>query len=330
MIKDSKILVTGGAGFIGSHIVESLVEKGADVVIYDNLSTGSIANFSASAVKFICGDILDRVELEKAMKGIDVVSHHAAQLDIIQCIEDPQYDIEKNVFGTLSVLEIAKKCGVKKIINASSSAVYGQSDSPLAENTYPRPNWPYGVSKLAAEGYCNIYNDYHGLPVVNLRYGYVYGEREWYRRAQTIFVKRAVMGQPLIIFGGGIQIRDFIYVKDAVAFHNLCVETELFGNKTYNVGSGIGISIAELADTVERASGKTLGIKFEEVAEGAESYEIKGKIRNPAELGYMVLDIAKAERIGWHPETSLLEGMKLVIDWASQNIHRWKEILRTK
>ncbi|MCS7228386.1 MAG: SDR family NAD(P)-dependent oxidoreductase, partial [Endomicrobia bacterium] len=151
-----KILVTGGAGFIGSHIVESLIEKGWEVVVYDNLSSGSLENLShisSHKLTFIRGDILDYNTLEQAMRGCDYVSHQAAQLEIFLGIEDPERDLYVNTIGTLNVLKAARKNGVKKVINASSACVYGQTKKATREDDLTEPNWEYGVSKLAAEKY---------------------------------------------------------------------------------------------------------------------------------------------------------------------------------
>lgn len=328
----SKVLVTGGAGFIGSHIAEELLEKGHEVIVYDNLTTGSIENLEKvkNHIEFVRGDILNFNDLQNAMKGVDIVSHHAAQLEIFRGTDDPEYDLDINTKGTLNVLKAAKNAGVEKIINASSACIYGQVEGPTAETHYPRPNWTYGVSKLAAEKYCHIYSDYHGLPVVNLRYGITYGEREWYRRVLTIFVKRAVSDQPLVVFGDGSQIRDFIYVGDAVRCHNICMDSDKANGQSYNVGTGMPTTIEELAQKVVKASGKNLEIIFEETPEGACSKLVPGKRRNAEELKVMLLNIEKAKReLDWQPLTELQDGLKNEIQWATANLHRWKKVLNT-
>jgi UDP-glucose 4-epimerase len=183
-LKGAKILVTGGAGFIGSHIVDSLVNQEAKVIVYDNFSFGKKENLmnSFNKIKIIRGDILDYSLLEKVMKGIDFVSHHAAQLEIFKALSDPVDDLRTNTIGTLNVLKAAQKAGVKKIVYASSACVYGQPQyTPQDENHPTNPNWAYGISKLAAEKYCQIFMQDVGIPVVSLRYGIVYGPCEWYR-----------------------------------------------------------------------------------------------------------------------------------------------------
>ena len=327
-----KILVTGGAGFIGSHIVDNLVRQGHKVIAYDNFSTGSKENLLAVAhdCEVIEGDILDYDKLQKAFTNVDIVSHMAAQLEILRGSDDPYYDLQVNTVGTLNVLSAAKKCGVRKIINASSACIYGQVDGLTAESHYPRPNWTYGVSKLAAEKYCDIYSDYHDLPIVNLRFAIVYGEREWFRRVLTIFIKRLIKDQPPVIFGDGQQVRDFIYVGDVVWFHNMCLETGTVNGKAYNVGTGTGTTIVQLAHEVVKASGKDLRPIFENTPEGEYCKLVPDKKRNTSELKIMLLDISKAKReIAWKPSVTLCEGLRREIEWASENSGRWDKILYT-
>ncbi len=205
-LKGANILVTGGAGFIGSHIVESLVDVGANVVVYDNLSFGNLENLKTveDKIKFVKGGILDYSKLKRAMKGADFVSHQAAQLEIFKAALEPARDLEINTIGTLNVLKAARENRVKKIVNASSACVYGQPTSLIQDEAHPEnPNWAYGVSKLAAEKYCRIFMNETGIPVVSLRYAIVYGPKEWYRRVLTIFIKRVAEGKHPIIFGAG-------------------------------------------------------------------------------------------------------------------------------
>lgn len=327
-----KIVVTGGAGFIGSHITESLVQKGHQVVVFDNFSTGSRNNLATVAdnCEVVEGNILDYDGLLKAFKGANAVSHMAAQLEIFRSSDDPTYDLQVNTIGTLNVLRAAKECGVRKMINASSACIYGQVDGLTSEEQYPRPNWAYGVSKLAAEKYGDIYNDYQNLPIVHLRFGITYGEREWFRRVLTIFIKRVILNLPPVVFGDGLQVRDFIYVGDAVAFHNACLESSKANGKAYNVGTGKQVTIVELARAVIEASGKNLDVIYENTAEGQYSRHIPDKRRNTSELKVMLLDISKATAdLAWKPEISLQEGLKREMEWASHNLNRWEKVLTT-
>lgn len=328
-ISGARILVTGGAGFIGSHIVDSLVESGAEVLIYDNFSSGFLDNIKhhEKRVAVIKDDILNYASLERAMDGIDIVSHQAAQLEIFLATSKPEHDLEVNTIGTLNVLKAAKQKGVSKVLNASSACVYGQVNSASREDDNVTPNWTYGVSKLAAEKYAQIYNDYNGLPVVSFRYGIVYGEREWYRRVLPIFLKRVINGESPVIFGQGEQVRDFVYVKDLVALHNICIENDDANGQVFNVGTGKGTTVVELAETAVTLSDLKLEILFEDTKEGEFSKLVGDKKRNAAELKTMLLDISKANRLlAWEPRTSLRDGLKAEFDWAKQNLSRWDKI----
>jgi UDP-glucose 4-epimerase len=328
-----KIVITGGAGFIGSHITESLVNLGHEVTVFDNFYTGRRDNLSSviKDIRIIEGDIMNLDALKDAFKGADMVSHQAAQLEIFRSTDEPLFDLEVNTIGTLNVLKAAKETGVAKIVNASSACIYGQVEGVTNEMHYPRPNWAYGVSKLAAEKYCDVFSDYQQLPVVNLRYGITYGEREWFRRVLTIMCKRVINNQPPVVFGDGEQIRDFIYVKDLVDLHNNVLFNEKANGQSYNVGTGVGTSIKELAQKIVEASGKNLEIILENTQEGEYSKLVPDKKRNTAELKVMLLDITKAKNeLNWQPGTKLLEGLKNEIDWASSNITRWEKVFYSK
>lgn len=322
-------MVTGGAGFIGSHIVDSLVDKGAEVIVYDNFSSGSMANLKdlKKDIKIIKGDILDHKKLSQVCKGVDVISHQAAQLEITTCIDDPVKDLKINTEGSLNVFNEAIKNDVKKVIYASSACVYGQArHTPQDESHLTNPNWPYGVSKLAVEKYADIYNKYYGTPMTGLRYSIVYGPREWYGRVLTVFLKRAMEGKLPVVWGGD-QIRDFIYVTDAVALHNLCIENNEIKNEIFNVSTDVGTSIMNLAKTVIdvfRLNGEPI---YERVSEGEASDVIDGRKRLPLELKRMILDNKKAREIlGWEPKVKLREGLIKEFEWLKSNRDRWKKM----
>jgi len=330
----SKVFVTGGAGFIGSHIVDSLISKNYEVVVYDNFSTGSndnLKHISSDKLSIVKGDILDYSHLNNSMRGCDFVSHQAAQLEIFLAYDEPEKDLMINTIGTLNVLKAAKNNGVRKVINASSACVYGQTNKASSENDIPNPNWDYGVSKLAAEKYAQIFNDYKGLIVISLRYGIVYGEREWFRRVLPIFLKRVIKNEPLVVFGSGEQIRDFIYVGDVVEFHNKCLEDDRANGHTFNVGTGRPTTIKELAEICVKLSEDNLKIIYEDIREGEFSRFVESKKRNLAELQMMLLNMQKARNIlDWQPETSLEDGLKKEYEWARKNISRWDKIFTTK
>lgn len=327
-IGQKKILVTGGAGFIGSHIVESLVASGAEVIVFDNFSSGKIENLERVKhdIEIIRGDILNYNSLLKACKDIEIISHQAAQLEIFKCIENPIEDLRTNTIGTLNVLNAAKENKVEKVINASSACVYGEAkEVPETEETPLNPNWAYGVSKLSAEKYCKIYQDFYSIPIVSLRYGIVYGEREWFGRVLTIFIKRVINNEPPVIFGDGKQTRDFVYVGDVVKLHNLCVEKNEANGKIFNVATGIGTTINELASIVIKCSGKKMEVLYEDLAEGAFSEYVSGRRRIPAELKTMILGIEKAKKeLGWIPKVSLENGIVKEIEWILKIPSAWK------
>ncbi|OGY79339.1 MAG: hypothetical protein A3B74_00640 [Candidatus Kerfeldbacteria bacterium RIFCSPHIGHO2_02_FULL_42_14] len=328
-IAGSQILVTGGAGFIGSHIVASLVRDGARVTVFDNFSFGRHENLSkiANNIEVIEGDILDEKKLNKVMKGKNIVSHQAAQLEIFLASADPYADLKINTLGTLNVLQAAQKNGVAKVINASSACVYGQKNGSVTEESMPIPNWEYGVSKLAAERYGTIYSTYKNLPVVSLRYGITYGPREWFRRVLTIFIKRAIQGKDLVIFGEGAQIRDFISVHDVVALHNFAIQDDICQGDSFNVGTNIGTSIKELAEIVIKVTGRNLKILHEDIREGEFSKLVPEKKRNTAELQCMLLDSSKATKVfRWKPLVSLEQGIREEYEWAQENLSFWKKI----
>jgi len=226
-MQDKKILVTGGAGFIGSHIVEALVGSGWQVTVYDNMSSGHASYLSRvkDKINFVEADILDSDKLVKACSGQTVISHQAAQLEIFKCLDDPAYDLKINTLGTLNILNAAREARVQRVISASSACVYGQARrTPQPEDDVLEPNWPYGISKLASEQYGQIFSLETGVPVIHLRYGIVLGPREWLGRVLTCFLRRALSQKPLVIFGNGNQVRDFIDVSDVVRFHQIVLE----------------------------------------------------------------------------------------------------------
>lgn len=323
-----KVLVTGGAGFIGSHVVDDLIQGGANVIVYDNFTSGNRENLqtASSDIEIIEGDILDTDMLAKIMPGVDAVSHHAAQLEIIRCIESPLEDLKINAEGTVNVLEAAKNAGVQKFVYASSACVYGQARfTPQDEDHPTKPNWPYGVSKLAAEHYARLYHSYYGIETTGLRYAIVYGPREWYGRVLTAFLRRALDGKPPVVWGGG-QIRDFIFIDDVVRCHRLCLEQEGLGFDIYNVSSGVGTSIRELAELICALFNLDEPL-YEDVQEGEISSMVEGRMRLPAELKQMILDNEEAEQVlGWTPKTGLEEGIQREVEWLKDNLHRWTQM----
>ncbi|MGH2914916.1 MAG: NAD-dependent epimerase/dehydratase family protein [Solirubrobacteraceae bacterium] len=325
-LSGQRIVVTGGAGFIGSHLVEALVRAGARVAVYDNFSSGFEDNIAdvAHDVEVVRGDILDPEALNRVVRGADAIAHQAAQLEIMKCIETPVEDLRSNAEGTLNVLEAARRNDVRRVVWASSACVYGQAQTVPEAETHPRaPNWPYGISKLAAEHYARLYYDYYGFDTVGLRYSIVYGPREWYGRVMTAYLRRALDGGSPVIWGG-TQQRDFVYVEDVVRMNVACLAAETsLRNQVFNVSTGRATSIRELAEMVSRTFGLGEPI-VEDIAEGEVSNLVAGRMRLPAELQRMVLDPGAArEVVGWRPTTELPAGMMAEMEWLRANADRW-------
>jgi UDP-glucose 4-epimerase len=325
------VLITGGAGFVGSHIVEDLVKAGHRVTVFDNFSSGLHENLGdvKSDVEIVEGDVIDREAIVRAARGKDIISHQAAQLEITKCIEDPVGDLNTNLIGTINVLEAARQAGVERVVNASSACIYGQAIAPpVDEDAHPHnPNWSYGASKLAAEKYAQVFSNDYGFPIFSLRYGIVYGPREWYGRVLTIFLKRALSGKAPVVFGTGDQLRDFVYVKDAVAVHRACIDTDRTGAESFNVGTGVATSIETLAEVVCDVTGIDAKPVREEVQPGERSELVDGRMRLPSELNVMHLSPAKTERtFGVRPTTALRDGLASEWEWLQSNASRWDEM----
>ncbi len=330
-VSGRRVLVTGGLGFIGSHVVESLLADGAaHVRVLDNFRTGREENISAvrASVEVIRGDILDPAALEKAVRRVDLVSHHAAQLEITRAIDDPVEDLTTNTIGTLNLFAACARAGVRRIVQASSAGVYGQAvRTPQGEDDHPTdPNWAYGVSKLANEKYAAIMREVHGLEITSLRYGIVYGPREWYGRVLTLFLKRAFDNLPLIVFGDGQQVRDFVFVGDVVEMHRRCLDNSRALHQVFNVATGHGVTINHLAELVLQVTGRDLPLIHEDVAEGAVSAHFPRR-RLPQELRTLVQSGEKARRLlGWEARTPLGAGLAAEWGWLGENPGRWTEM----
>ncbi len=325
----TSVLVTGGAGFIGSHVVDDLVRAGYRVTVFDNFSSGLRENLAAldGDVEIVEGNVLDAQALQAAARGKEIVSHQAAQLEITKCLDDPLDDMRTNLVGTINVLEAARAAGASRVVNASSACIYGQAVNPPSdEDAGPHnPNWSYGASKLAAEKYAQIFAHDYGFAVSSLRYGITYGPREWYGRVLTIFLKRLSEGKPPVVFGAGEQLRDFVYVDDVVRIHRACIESGMDGAQSFNGGTGVATSIAELARLVCEVTGTELEPQSENVAPGERSELVDGRMRLPSELDVMQLSPKKVERtFGITPQVTLREGVRREWEWLLENGHRWK------
>ncbi|MCF8454213.1 MAG: NAD-dependent epimerase/dehydratase family protein [Pedobacter sp.] len=253
-----KVLVTGGAGFIGSNLVKFLLEKGWQVRVFDNLSSGYACNLEGLEHEFVLGDIRDADAVSAACTGVDVVFHMAACVGRQKSIDDPQLDSETNLLGTVNVLEGMRKQGVKRIVYSSSAAIFGELLTPSIDEDHPQnADSPYGVSKLAAEKMILAYAGIYDITAVCLRYFNIYGINQrfdLYGNVIPIFAKRIFAGEPLTIYGDGDQTRDFVHVRD-VARANYLAAISNGGTAVYNLGSGESITINELADMMREYAG---------------------------------------------------------------------------
>jgi len=300
LVKHGLVLVTGGAGFIGSHIVDRLIANNYRVRVLDNLSTGSLTNIERHLgrkhFQFIKGDITSPPVLRRVLKGVKVVFHEAAITSVPGSVADPVFTNEVNTTGTLRLLEASANCKVQRLIYASSSSIYGeQGKLPIKEDTVPDPMSPYAVSKLAAEKYCLVFDKLRRLETVCLRYFNVYGPRQGYGAYSgvvRIFEDRLKRGSPPIVYGDGGQTRDFVSVHDVVRANMLAMSVDKAAGEVFNIGSGLRVSIRELAEMMIQANGKGLRPVFRQPRLG--------------DVRHSCANIEKAHRmLGYSPEVTL-------------------------
>ncbi len=322
-----KVLVTGGSGFIGSHLIDAFLERGAEVVNLD-LKPSPYLKEPQERYKYVRGNIRDRglvFDLFREEK-FEIVSHHAANIEVFTGINDPYEDFKTNVEGTINLLDAAvKQETVKKFVYASSGALYGQIDSGhiSREDDPLRPIWPYGASKLSAEYYCRVYANVYGLNTVSLRYGIVYGPREWYGRVLTCFLKRALEGKPPIIFGEGDQIRDYVYVGDVVRANLLAIKYGGPGSY-YNIAGPVAISMKELAIRISRWFNIKEALIFENPLEGTSCTQQPNRPRLVHELHrFAMIDDKARDELHYYIETQFKDGILQEMEWLKQNPDVW-------
>ena len=305
-----KVLVTGGAGFIGSHVADAFLARGDRVWIVDDLSSGRESNLPADAEFHRMGigdpalaELFDDV-------GFDLVSHHAAQIDVRVSVTDPRRDARINIDGLLNVLEGARRNGSRVVYISSGGVVYGEPDVRPTPETAPKvPRSPYGVTKLAGEQYLYYYAHIHGLEYVALRYSNVYGPRQdphGEAGVVAIFGRRVLEGRALTIFGDGQQTRDYVFVGDVVAANLAAAEMPLgkpgtaLDERAYNVGTGRETSVVTLAREMMAAAGTDVPLEHE--------------AERPGELRHSSLDTSKLQATGWSPATPLRDGLRKTLD----------------
>lgn len=304
------ILVTGGAGFIGSWVVDRYIQEGFSVAVVDNLSTGDRENLNPQA-SFYEVDITSGEELEKvfAKEKPRYVNHHAAQINLRYSVENPLFDASVNILGSLNVFEMSIRFGVERVIFASTGgAIYGEVNTlPATEDLLPAPLSPYGVSKYAVEKYLEYYKAVQGLDYVALRYGNVYGPRqnpEGEAGVIAIFSSRFLQEKPCVIFGDGTKTRDYVYVEDVARANVLALSAP---SGVYNIGTGKETSVLALLNLLEKVSGKEVHRFFSEERKG--------------EINRIALSFEKARKVlCWSPETSLEEGMRRTLSWFAEHL----------
>ncbi len=309
------VLVTGGAGFIGSHVADAYLARGDRVWIVDDLSSGRRANVPAGA-EFVHMDLRDPglSDLFVAAGGFDLVNHHAAQIDVRSSVADPRNDASINVDGFLNLAEAARVHGTRRLIFVSSGGVvYGEPETrPTPEHAPKQPLSPYGVTKLAAEFYLHYYHRIHGLDYVALRYSNVFGPRQdphGEAGVVAIFSQRILAGEPLTIFGDGEQTRDYVYVGDVVRANLILGDADLapspsLDERAFNIGTGIETSVVRLAEALQHVAGRTVGTRLAEARAG--------------ELRHSCLDTRRAASAGWTPRTSLTEGLRATFTFIAE------------
>jgi len=312
--KYTKALVTGGAGFIGSHLAESLLDEGLEVVSVDNYIAGKHENIAhlLGNPKFteVNCDITDRHELQKYFDGVDIVFHQAASKKTV-CLKDPLRDLQVNGGGAFNVMELSREYCVKKVVHASTGSVYGEpyvipqtEDHPLSPNSY------YGVSKLAGERYADAFRKLYGLNVTILRYFHVYGERQEYNQfggVIPIFCRKLLQNTAPVIYGDGSQLRSFTYVDDIVNINKLAAIKDEANGEVYNCCSAIQVSVAEMAEMIKRYMGKS---DIENIYEDWAIGDIK----------YFRLDNSKVKKLGYNEFIDFEQGLQNTIEWMKGQI----------
>ena len=304
-----QVLITGGAGFIGSHTADVLLSQGFAVRVLDNLSNGKRANLNASALadgrlSFIDGDVRDAAVVDAAVTGVDAVMHLAAQVSVPRSVADPVESSTHNIAGFLNVLDAVRRHKTPRMVYASSAAVYGVPEAlPLTEANTAKPLSPYGLEKLINDQYAALYRELYGVSSVGMRYFNVYGPRQDPKSPYAGVISKFADGlegaSPLRVFGDGSQTRDFIYVGDVARANALALQSDVTG--VLNVGTGTSVTLLDLIDAMKEAFGKPAEVRHEPPATG----DIAHSATNPARL---------KQTLGWQPATTFVQGLRALAE----------------
>ena len=310
-------LVTGGAGFIGSNLVDALVADGRSVHVVDDLSTGDAGRVAPPA-RLHELDVRDGARLSALVREIapDTIFHMAAQADVRRAVDEPGFDAAVNVIGTINVLEAARATGARVVFASTGGAAYGEAPDipvPTPESVEPRPLSQYGMSKVAGEGYCHVYGRLHGVEAVVLRLANVYGPRQdphGEAGVVAIFCNRILAGEAMTVFGDGEQTRDYVFVKDVARANALAAtrplpEAARLDARAFNVGTGVETTVLELAEQLQRSAGREVGV-----------------VHAPARPGEQLRSAVSVDRaremLGWEPQATLADGLAETFAWFAE------------
>ena len=312
MSETSRVLVTGGAGFVGATLVRRLVDSGHAVRVFDNYSAGDASYLDGVDAELVEGDIRDPAALDAALPGMDAVIHLAAAGSVVMSVQDPVMNFDANVVGTFRVLDAARRAGVERIVQASTGgALIGDATPPVDERSLPKPISPYGASKLAGEGYAYAFSKAYGLRTVALRFANVYGPWSAHKQgAMTLFFRAIHAGEPLVIYGDGTSSRDYTHVDDIALALQLALEGDVPGGTVLHIASGVETTVAELARLCREAA-------------GVPDHPVEYRARRAGEVNrnFATYDLAE-QMIGYKPTIDRKSGIRSTWQWYQEHVFR--------
>jgi UDP-glucose 4-epimerase len=305
-----RVLITGGAGFIGANLARRLVADGYRVRVLDLLVTGSQEYLNGLDVELVVGDIGDPGTVAHALDGVDAVFHLAASGSVIKSIEDPAASFTANGLGTFTVLDEARKAGIERLVFSSTGgAIMGNTPPPVNEQSLPKPISPYGASKLVGEGYCHAFASAYGMRTVSTRFANVYGPYSGHKPGViTVFLKALHTGEPMVIYGDGSASRDYIHVDDLCAGLETGLTADVPGGSVYHLATGVETTVTQLADACRRVVGRP-----------DHPIEYRPHRRGEVERNFASYDLAHAE-LGFTPKVALDEGLARTWDWYREHV----------